>query len=471
VQAALSEEERIEEERIMDEARARVGSTLRGKWTLEALLGMGGMASVYAARHRNGMRGAVKLLLPVHAANTALKARFLREGYLANKVAHPGVVRVLDDDTTDDGGAFLVMELLEGESLVERATRWGGALSAREVMAVAAEVLDVLAAAHDVGIVHRDIKPENLFVTHEGMVKVLDFGLARAFEGESMMASATQTGFTMGTPAYMSPEQARARWSLVDEQSDLWSVGATMFALVSGRHVHEEETMTEQVAAIFLKPARSLASVAPEAPAQLVKIIDRALELKKADRWGNAREMREAVIRGYEELWGPLLVVPPPAPSDVASAASVAPRASVHSVKLAFTQSSSGPPPARLSDHLTMSAPSTPSTAPMRSRRGLFVAIAGGVIVAIVAVVFALHSRALSVATLPPPGPPPTATSASAPTASPGPTATATPTVTATAIVNATATASARPTRTVPAAPPRAAPAPAHSESMFDRRY
>jgi serine/threonine-protein kinase len=444
------------------------------------------------------MRGAVKLLLPQHAANASLKTRFLREGYLANKVVHPGVVRVLDDDTTEDGGAFLVMELLEGESLVERAARWGGALPAREVMAIAAEVLDVLAAAHDVGVVHRDIKPENLFVTRDGMVKVLDFGLARAFEGDGMMASVTQTGFAMGTPAYMSPEQARGRWNLVDEQSDVWSMGATMFALASGQHVHEEETLTELVAAIFMKPARSLASVSLNAPPQLVEIVDRALALKKSDRWGSAREMRDAIVHAYEELWGPLSVVQPPAPSGIAFDA---PESGLRSVDLAFTRSrprSSGPPQLSLSDRPTISAPITPSTAPARSRRVLFVAAAGCALAATIAAGLALRPRTQAVAVPPPPDAllsstaNATSTSTATQTANATPTSTSTststptPTGTSTAISDATPAVVATPTPAVSARPappppsplpPRAsaarppAPPPARTGSMFDRRY
>ena len=160
----------------------RVGRTLRDKWHLDALIDVGGMAAVYAATHRNGMRGAVKILHRHRSLDPDIAARFRREGYIANKVAHPNAVRVLDDDVDDDGSVFLVMELLEGATLWERAAAGGGHLPPDEVLLAVDQLLDVLAVAHEAAIVHRDVKPENVFVTAEGQVKILDFGIARLYE-------------------------------------------------------------------------------------------------------------------------------------------------------------------------------------------------------------------------------------------------------------------------------------------------
>jgi serine/threonine-protein kinase len=279
------------------EAEGRVGTTLRGKWHLDSLLGVGGMSAVYAATHRNGMRGAVKLLHPEFARTEAFKVRFLREGYLANRVDHPSVVRVLDDDVTDDGRIFLVMELLDGQALDQVAASAGGTLSPQEVLRLAFHALSVLKAAHDRGIVHRDIKPENLFLTGNGYLKVLDFGMACVFEETAAGSALTQAGVVMGTPAFMPPEQARGRWNLVDAQSDLWSLGATMFTLLTGDAVHGIElTPAELVAASFMRPPRSLAEVLPDAPPEIVAIVDRALQRDKTKRWLDARSMREAIV-------------------------------------------------------------------------------------------------------------------------------------------------------------------------------
>ena len=230
------------------EAEMRVGRTLRNKWHLDTLIDVGGMAAVYAATHRNGNRGAVKILHRHRSEDPDIAARFRREGYIANKVSHPNALSVLDDDVDDDGSVFLVMELLEGAPLGDRAAAHGGKLPADEVLLMVDQLLDVLAVAHDLGIVHRDVKPDNVLVTADGQVKILDFGIARLAEPSEGEHSGTMAGVPMGSPAFMSPEQARGRWDLVDAQSDVWSVGATMFTLLSGQDVHAADTVPELLA-------------------------------------------------------------------------------------------------------------------------------------------------------------------------------------------------------------------------------
>ena len=151
---------------------------LDGKWHLDSVLGIGGMATVYAATHRNQKRVAIKMLHPEVSVDKQVTTRFTREGYLANTVGHPGTVSVLDDDVAEDGSAFLVMELLEGQTL-DAMWEKSGTLPVGEVLLLTDQLLDVLIAAHAKGILHRDLKPENLFLTKEGQLKVLDFGIAR----------------------------------------------------------------------------------------------------------------------------------------------------------------------------------------------------------------------------------------------------------------------------------------------------
>jgi eukaryotic-like serine/threonine-protein kinase len=294
-------------EKLLEEAYARVGTTLLEKWHLDALIGIGGMAAVFAATHRNGLRGAVKVLWAPCSRDEEIRWRFLQEGYIANRVSHPGAVRVLDDDTTADGRAFLVMELLEGDPLHVLAEAQGGRLDPARVLLVSDQVLDVLGAAHDKGIVHRDIKPENLFLTSDGRVKVLDFGIARIDEQRGPAFRATQSGAPMGTPGFMAPEQARGRWDLVGAHSDIWSVGASMFTLLSGAAVHDGETAAEIVSASFTKPAPSMATVMPDLPRPLVDLVDRALALEPAARWSDVRAMQAAVRDAYREIFGKAL--------------------------------------------------------------------------------------------------------------------------------------------------------------------
>jgi serine/threonine-protein kinase len=268
-------------------AQKRLGTVLKEKWRLDELLGVGGMAAVYAATHRNGKRVAVKMLHKEYAADAEVKARFLREGYLVNRVEHPGVVGVLDDDGSD-GAAFLVMELLEGESLEQRRQRKGGKLP----------------ATHAVEMVHRDLKPENLFLCKDGSVKLLDFGIARLRELSARLGATQSGGTTMGTPAFMPHEQARGNWESVDARTDIWALGATLFTLLTGQIVHDAPSVTDLLMCAMTKQPAPLATRLPGAPESLSLVIDRALRFEQSERWPDARSMQAEVRRVYNELAG-----------------------------------------------------------------------------------------------------------------------------------------------------------------------
>ena len=287
-------------------ARSRLGMVLQDKWTLDALLGVGGMAAVYAATHRNGKRVAVKMLHGELGHDEEMKGRFLQEGYAANTIQHDGAVSVLDDDVAPDGSAFIVMELLEGETVEARWVRSGQRLTPREVLAIAEQVLDVLAAAHAKSVVHRDIKPENLFLTKTGVVKVLDFGIARVLELRQARAqTATRAGTVMGTPAFMAPEQALAHWDKVDGRTDLWAVGATMFTLLAGRHVHEGQSGNEQLIRAATQAPPPVATLTDGLSAPLIQIIDKAIAFDRDQRWPDAPAMQQAVREALDALGGP----------------------------------------------------------------------------------------------------------------------------------------------------------------------
>src|SRR5690349_10209360 len=141
------------------------------------MLGIGGMATVFACTHRNGSRAALKILHAEFARDAGIRDRFLREGYVANRVDHPGRVAILDDDVTEQDEPFLVMELLEGDTVQAIWKKKGRRVPVPEALWIAAEVLDTLESFHKEGIVHRDLKPANIFVTKENVVKLLDFGV------------------------------------------------------------------------------------------------------------------------------------------------------------------------------------------------------------------------------------------------------------------------------------------------------
>jgi serine/threonine protein kinase len=286
-------------------AKDRVGATLGDKWRLDVLLGVGGMAAVYAATHRNnGSRAAVKVLHPWMSSNPFVRQRFLLEGWLANAVGHEGAVKVLDDDESEDGSLFLVTELLEGETLEDRRLRLGSRLPCDEVLLVTDQVLSVLTAAHAKGVVHRDLKPENLFLTRAGQIKVLDFGIARVRELTVATSTTESREMVGGTPAYMAPEQARGLTDAVDERSDLWACGATMFCLLSGHTVNEGATSNDQLSNASSHVAPPLSWVAPEVDARVAALVDRALQFSKDDRWPDATSMQQALREVYREVCG-----------------------------------------------------------------------------------------------------------------------------------------------------------------------
>ncbi|MFT3767594.1 MAG: protein kinase [Minicystis sp.] len=370
-------------------AQGRVGTVLRDKWRLDRLLGVGGMAAVYAATHRNGKRGAVKMLHVELSAHEEARRRFLQEGYVANAVAHPGAVSVLDDDVAEDGSVFLVMELLDGETAADRASmRPGERLDPGEVLAIADQILDALRAAHDKGIVHRDLKPENIFLTRDGHAKVLDFGLARLHDFSSA-PRATKTGTAMGTPAFLPPEQALGDWHEVDGRTDLWALGATMFTLLTGRLVHVAEGVNKLMLAAMTKPAPRLATVFPGVASELAAVVDRALQFDRKDRFPDAAEMQRAVRRARAVI-----------PGEIATGT--------------FTGGlAAGASAARRSGEIAASKSVLPGPEGARSRRAAVLAAIGiGAVTGIVAVMVIVRG-----------GPPAPAMIATAPAASPVPAA------------------------------------------------
>ncbi len=261
------------------------------------------MAAVYAATHRNGTRAAIKILHAELGVHAHIRSRFFREGRVANTVGHDGAVKVLDEDEDERGSIYLVMELLDGESLDARASRAGGKLPIDEVLAAADQLLDVLIAAHAKGVIQRDLKPENVFLTRDGRVMVLDFGIARLRE-LSTQSHATRDGTAMGTPAYMAPEQARGLWDEVDARADLWAVGATMFALMTGHPVHDGRTPNEVLVAAVTQKAAPLVTVRLDVPAPVAALVDRALAFQKPEHWPDAKSMQDALRHAYHSMHG-----------------------------------------------------------------------------------------------------------------------------------------------------------------------
>jgi serine/threonine-protein kinase len=277
-------------------ATAQVGRVLNQKWRLARLLGIGGSAAVYEAIHANGRRAALKLFAFEGAPTEVLRARARYESQLANSIDHPGVVEVLDDDISEDGSVYLVMELLEGQNYEDARRHQGGRLSLDEAAHMLRGLLEILDAMHARGILHRDVKPGNVLLTKDGQVKLLDLGLAR------MGKDARDGGEWFGTPGFLPPEQARGAWSELDASTDLWAAAATFYTVLTGRLVHKGHTTEMLVrAAARGDDAKPLYLTSVHLATSVVDVITRALAIDKADRWPSARSMAralDAALRG-----------------------------------------------------------------------------------------------------------------------------------------------------------------------------
>ncbi len=271
---------------------ARVGAVIKGKWTLDGLLGVGGMAAVYSASHRNGQRAALKILHADFSREKPICERFLREAYVSNKVNHSATVQILDDDVTEQGEPFLIMELLLGETVRDAWKKCGRTMPIGRVLQICERVVDCLSSCHAIGVIHRDLKPANIFITSDGEIKVLDFGVAQMRDAT---AERTATGTALGTPAYMSPEQAMGLVDQLDGRADLFSVGAMMHALVTGHRINNGRTEQEALVMAATKPAPSVVRLAPHLPIDLIKVIDKALAWDRRNRFQDAREMQRAL--------------------------------------------------------------------------------------------------------------------------------------------------------------------------------
>jgi serine/threonine-protein kinase len=193
------------------------------------------------------------------------------------------------------------MELLEGESLEARLRRTK-LLTPVEAFFAADKLLDVLASAHERGIVHRDIKPANVFVTNDGRIKLLDFGLARVREASLEIGALTRDGVVLGTVGFMAPEQARGKTADMDARTDVWSVGALIFYALTGQHVHPAKNMIEAIMTTASTKARSLGKLLPALLPSAIRVVDRALVFEKEGRYPDARAMQRETHAVLKEL-------------------------------------------------------------------------------------------------------------------------------------------------------------------------
>jgi tRNA A-37 threonylcarbamoyl transferase component Bud32 len=305
-----------------------IGSLVNGKYQIVRLLGDGGMGSVYEGRHAVlGTRVAIKVLHPELSRRPGLVERFLQEARVAAQIRSPHVVQVTDVDRTPEGDAYIVMELLEGESLsavMERQRKLPVATACDYTL----QILEALEAAHALGVIHRDLKPENVFLTFPGskaLLKLIDFGIAKAHRTDPQQKNLTVAGVVMGTAEYMAPEQARSA-DKVDARADLYAVGVLLYEMIAGaRPVNGDDARV-----IALRVERGdvvpLVQAAPDAPRELAGLVHRAMAARPELRFATATEMRLALERAAMARRPATASVPGAPPRAPDAVATMAPR-------------------------------------------------------------------------------------------------------------------------------------------------
>jgi len=302
---AYPEDDRLEEELASSERRLShfgangryvgVGDLIFGKYLVEGVLGSGGMAFVLAARHIDlDQTFALKFLNAEFLGNKPIVERFMREAKAACKIRNEHVAHV-HDVGFHDGAPFLVMEHLVGDDLATVLARQGP-LPIQAAVEYAIQACDALAAAHAFGFVHRDVKPENLFLLDRPgppTIKLLDFGISKAVvdEGVSKLTGV----LTLGTPRYMSPEQIRST-TTADHGSDLWSLGAVLYELLTGTVAFPGESVTELCAAVLETAPTPMRDLRPDVPSALCEVVEKCLEKDPANRWANVAELARALL-------------------------------------------------------------------------------------------------------------------------------------------------------------------------------
>jgi serine/threonine protein kinase/Tol biopolymer transport system component len=279
------------------------GDVLAGKYRVERVIGKGGMGMVVAAMHLQlDKRVALKFLLPEVAANPTLVARFGREARAASKIESEHVAKVLDVGALENGAPFIVMEYLEGETLADRlakVSRAGGAgLPLGETLQIAIQIADALDTAHRAGIVHRDLKPGNIMLTAAG-AKLLDFGLAKPAEPMATLVTmtamalqqspVTEQGTIVGTFQYMSPEQVEGKE--VDGRSDIFSLGAVLYEMVTGKKAFAGKSQLSVASAILEKEPEPVSAVKPTSPVALDRAIRKSIAKELDARWQSASDL------------------------------------------------------------------------------------------------------------------------------------------------------------------------------------
>lgn len=343
-----------------------LGRTLDGRYRVEERVGAGGMGVVYRATHvviRKAV--AIKILRPSVAKKPDVVKRFLLEAQLASKLKHPNVVDISDYGQLPEGGAYLVMEYLRGQTL-GKVIQDSGSIAPARALTIAKQVASALGVAHEQGVVHRDLKPDNVFIGRaddgSDRPKILDFGIARVTGRKTRL---TATGAVVGTPEYMSPEQAQGRD--VDSRADLYALGIIFFEMLVGKVPLKGKTVAETLTKQIFEAAPTLSEVSPALSAypHLQRCVDRLTAKDRDERPADPAAAERMLAEALAELEGRVAPAPAPSapPSGRAGAQSTGPRATVPLGSLALDGEEGSAPAASAAASVRAAHPAAPGPA------------------------------------------------------------------------------------------------------------
>ena len=369
-----------------------------GSYRVTKVLGKGGMGAVYMAEHPViGSRVAIKFLHPQYATDKKIVDRFFNEARAVNVIGHDNILKILDLNVTEDNRHYFVMEFLQGKPLQDLIVP-DVPVPLDAAGPILLQVCEALQAAHESRIIHRDLKPDNVYLTvHKGkknFVKVVDFGIARVIDDSGASTGKTQTGMVMGTPAYMSPEQAGGLTDRIDGRSDIYSLGCMMFQMATGKLPFPGTSFGEVLIGHLQLPPPPPRSLVPEIPEAYEAMILKCLKKKQEDRYQTMREVHDALAQVMERL-GISRELPPASAEELAAAATgtktrTSPGGMLKTPARPALPRRTPATPAR--SMMTTATPPFPAVS--KSRPAAYIGLAAVVVAAAFAVVFFVRQQA-----------------------------------------------------------------------------
>jgi serine/threonine-protein kinase len=359
-----------------------IGRSL-GSYTIVKALGKGGMGAVFMAEHPViGSRVAIKFLHPQYSADKKIVDRFFNEARAVNLIGHDNILKIVDLNVTEDNRHYFIMEFLHGRPLQDLVEP-DKPLALELVGPILLQCCEALQAAHERGIVHRDLKPDNVYlIVHKGrknFVKLVDFGIAKLTDVSGQSTGKTQTGMVMGTPAYMSPEQAGGQTNRIDARSDIYSLGVMMFQMATGKLPFPGQSFGEVLIGHLQLPPPRPRELVTDIPEPYEAILLKCLEKKQDDRYRSMRELGEA-IRGCMDQLGLSAELPWAAPSDLPPVISSSNPGGIASNKLTPTRKLTPRPPSQPGARSRPEQSPAATTPPAKSYTAL---IAAGAVVVV----------------------------------------------------------------------------------------